>query len=53
MASGGDPVRTLAHIGLLPRPGEAAALLPAGVLLVAAAVSFALAPRLSGKLWAC
>ena len=50
-ASGGDPLQTLAHIGSQPRPGKAAVLLPAGVLLVAAAVSLAL-PRLSGKLGA-
>ena len=49
LLAGGDPVQTLARIGLLPRPGEAVVLLPAGVLLVTAAVSVAL-PRLSGRL---
>ena len=49
LLAGGEPVQTLARIGLLPRPGEAVVLLPAGVLLVTAAVSVAL-PRLSGRL---
>jgi hypothetical protein len=42
-------VRALAYIGSPPQPRQAAVLLPAVVLLVAAAVSFALPPRLSGK----
>ena len=49
LLAGGEPVQALARIGLLPRPGEAVVLLPAGVLLVTAAVSVAL-PRLGGRL---
>ena len=50
MASGGDPMRALAYLGSQTQSGEAALLLPAAVLLVAAAASFALPPRHSNKL---
>lgn len=50
-ASGGDPLRVLVSIGSQAQSAEAP-LLPAAVLLVAAAVSFALPARFSGKLQA-
>ena len=48
-ASGGDPLRTLVSAGSQAQPAEAA-LLPALVLLVAAAMAVALPSRLSRKL---
>lgn len=48
LVTGGDPLRTLVSIGSRAQSAEAA-LLPAGVLLVSAAVAFAL-PRFRGKL---
>jgi len=47
-ASGGDPLRTVMSIGFQTQPWTAA-LLPAGVLLVAAVLSFALPPRFRGE----
>lgn len=44
-ASGGDPLRALTSLGQLPQPAQAAMILPALVLLVAA-LSLALLPRL-------
>lgn len=49
IASGGDPLRTLVETGPQTQPWELA-LLPALVLLVAAAVCFARLPRLRGQL---
>jgi hypothetical protein len=48
-ASGGDPLRTVMSIGFQTQP-RAAVLLPAGVLLVAAVLSFTLPPRFRGEL---
>ena len=48
-ASGGDPLRTVMSIGFQTQPWTAT-LLPAGVLLVAAVLSFALPPRFRGEL---
>jgi hypothetical protein len=48
-ASGGDPLRTVRSIGFQTQPWSAA-LLPAGVLLVAAVLSFTLPPRFRGEL---
>jgi hypothetical protein len=48
-ASGGDPLRTVMSVGFQTQPWTAA-LLPAGVLLVAAVLSFALPPRFRGEL---
>jgi hypothetical protein len=47
-ASGGDPLRTVMSIGFQARPWTAT--LPAGVLLAAAVLSFALPPRFRGEL---